>query len=874
MRKPTSSALVALAFLLASSPAYAQQNEKIIKPSIEYSRTPQNYIIGGIKVEGVKNYDDYLLVGISGLSVGQRISIPGDEITMAVKRYWKNGLFSNVRIELDSIVGQKAYLCVKLTQRPRISQINYNGVKKSEKEDLEAKLGLIKDAQLTPNMIDKAKILAKRYFDEKGYKNAEIAIVQKDDVSAPDKIIVDVNVDKKTKIKVNQIIIEGNQALTLKQIKGTMFTPGAFKKTNEKGKFAEWFRPKKFIEEKYEEDKDNLIAKYNELGYRDAVIVADSVWANDEKTVNVYVKIDEGQQYHIRNIDWAGNTVYNTENLANLLRMQKGDVYNQKKLDDRLNMDEDAISKLYLNNGYVFSRIDPVEVNIDGDSIDLEMRITEGTQATIGHVRISGNDRVYENVVRRELRNKPGDLYNQEALERSFREIASMGHFEQNVNPQVTPNMETGTVDINWGLTSKSNDQIEFSLGYGPTGVIGKIGLKFTNFCMANLFNRDGLRRGILPQGNGETFSISGQTNAQFYQSYSISYVNPWFGGKRPNQLSFSAFFSKQTDVNEYYYNEAYQNSYYNYLYGIGSTSSNIYENYYDPDKYVKIFGVSLGWGKRLRWPDDYFTLVADLSYQRYIMKDWKYFMIANGTCNNISLNLTLGRNSTDNPIYPRRGSEFSLTASLTPPYSLFDKKNYASLATNYQSSTYQRELQEKYRWVEYHKWKFRSKTYTALSGSNKCPVLMTRVEFGVVGSYNKNKLSPFETFYVGGDGTSGYSSTYATETIGLRGYGNGSLTPNGYIGYAYDRFTLELRYPLMLEGSTNIYALAFVEGGNAWNNVSKINPFDMKRSAGVGVRIFLPMIGLMGIDWGYGFDEVFGTKGKSNIHFILGQEF
>lgn len=874
MRKPTSSALVALAFLLASSPAYAQQNEKIIKPSIEYSRTPQNYIIGGIKVEGVKNYDDYLLVGISGLSVGQRISIPGDEITMAVKRYWKNGLFSNVRIELDSIVGQKAYLCVKLTQRPRISQINYNGVKKSEKEDLEAKLGLIKDAQLTPNMIDKAKILAKRYFDEKGYKNAEIAIVQKDDVSAPDKIIVDVNVDKKTKIKVNQIIIEGNQALTLKQIKGTMFTPGAFKKTNEKGKFAEWFRPKKFIEEKYEEDKDNLIAKYNELGYRDAVIVADSVWANDEKTVNVYVKIDEGQQYHIRNIDWAGNTVYNTENLANLLRMQKGDVYNQKKLDDRLNMDEDAISKLYLNNGYVFSRIDPVEVNIDGDSIDLEMRITEGTQATIGHVRISGNDWVYENVVRRELRNKPGDLYNQEALERSFREIASMGHFEQNVNPQVTPNMETGTVDINWGLTSKSNDQIEFSLGYGPTGVIGKIGLKFTNFCMANLFNRDGLRRGILPQGNGETFSISGQTNAQFYQSYSISYVNPWFGGKRPNQLSFSAFFSKQTDVNEYYYNEAYQNSYYNYLYGIGSTSSNIYENYYDPDKYVKIFGVSLGWGKRLRWPDDYFTLVADLSYQRYIMKDWKYFMIANGTCNNISLNLTLGRNSTDNPIYPRRGSEFSLTASLTPPYSLFDKKDYASLATNYQSSTYQRELQEKYRWVEYHKWKFRSKTYTALSGSNKCPVLMTRVEFGVVGSYNKNKLSPFETFYVGGDGTSGYSSTYATETIGLRGYGNGSLTPNGYIGYAYDRFTLELRYPLMLEGSTNIYALAFVEGGNAWNNVSKINPFDMKRSAGVGVRIFLPMIGLMGIDWGYGFDEVFGTKGKSNIHFILGQEF
>ena len=507
----------------------------------------------------------------------------------------------------------------------------------------------------------------------------------------------------------------------------------------------------------------------------------------------------------------------------------------------------------------------------------MELRITEGPQATIRHIAINGNDRVYESVVRRELRTKPGDLFSKEALERSYREIASMGHFDpEQIDPKVVPSQSDGTVDINWGLVSKSNDQIEFSLGYGQTGVIGKIGLKFSNFCLANLFTKGGLRRGVLPQGNGETFSISGQTNGQYYQSYSVNYMNPWFGGKRPNALSFSAFFSKQTDVSDNYYNSSYYNSYYNYLYGYGTSGSNYYENFLDPDSYVKLFGVSLGWGKRLRWPDDYFQLSADLSYQRYILRDWNYFLISNGSCNNIALNLALSRNSTDNPIYPRRGSEFTLSVGLTPPYSLFDNKDYKNLANNYQSASYQREMQEKYKWIEYHKWKFKLRTYTALSSMVKCPVLMTRIEFGLLGAYNKYKKSPFETYYVGGDGMSGYSTTYATETIGLRGYDNGSLTPSGYTGYAYDRFTLELRYPLMLQGSTNIYALTFIEGGNAWSSVKDFNPFDMKRSAGVGVRIFLPMVGLLGIDWAYGFDDVFGSKqyGGSQFHFILGQEF
>ena len=394
---------------------------------------------------------------------------------------------------------------------------------------------------------------------------------------------------------------------------------------------------------------------------------------------------------------------------------------------------------------------------------------------------------------------------------------------------------------------------------------------------MANLFKKGGLRRGVLPQGNGESFSISGQTNGRYYQAYSVSYVNPWFGGKRPNQLSVSAFFSKQTDVSDNYYNSAYYQNYYNnYLYGYGGMGNNYYENYYDPDKYVKILGLSLGWGKRLRWPDDYFTFMAELSYTRYMLKDWQYFLVSNGSCNNINLGFTLSRSSTINPIFPRSGSEFLISATFAPPFSLWDGKDYKNLANNYNSPAYKTELQEKYRWIEYHKWKFKARTFTQLTPGEKCLVLMTRVEFGLLGHYNQYKKSPFETFYVGGDGTSGYSYNYGTETIGLRGYDNGSLTPQGASGYAYDRFTLELRYPLMLGASTNIYALAFAEGGNAWTSVKKFNPFDMKRSAGFGVRIFLPMVGLLGIDWAYGFDAVHGSRSYSGsqFHFILGQEF
>ena len=449
-----------------------------------------------------------------------------------------------------------------------------------------------------------------------------------------------------------------------------------------------------------------------------------------------------------------------------------------------------------------------------------------------------------------------------------------MGHFDaEHVAPDVKPNPEDGTVDVNWNLVQKSNDQIEFSLGWGQTGVIGRVGLKLNNFSMRNLFRKNSERRGVLPVGDGEVLSLGVQANT-YYQSYNVSYSTNWFGGKRPVQFSVGAYWSKYSDVSSNYYNTALMRRYYDYTYGYGSNYYNNYESYVDPDKYMKLLGLSLGWGKRLRWPDDYFTLSLQLAYQRYTMKNWGYFLMSNGSANNLNLTLSLNRTSTDNPLFPRRGSEFSASVTVTPPWSSWDKKDYANLANNQYSPTYNAEQQEKYRWVEYHKWKFKSKTYTALSGGSKCFVLMTRVELGLLGSYNKYKKSPFETFYMGGDGMSGYSSNYATETIGLRGYENGALTPSASSqGYAYDRFSLELRYPFLL-GNTTIYGLGFLEAGNAWQEASKFNPFDMKRSAGLGVRIFLPMVGLMGIDWAYGFDKVFGTKGGSQFHFILGQEF
>ena len=863
-----------VALFAAGTALHAQQ--KIVNPEINYAGTSHSYEIGGIEVSGVEG-EDYMLAGVSGLSVGQTVSVPGSQITDAVKRYWKQGLFSDVSIAADSIVGNKIFLHVYLAVRPRVSEINYIGMKKSEREDMEEKIGIIKGGQINPNMIDRAKIIAKRYFENKGFNNAEISIIQRDDVANKNYMILDFIVDKKQKMKVRNIYLEGNENLSDSKIKGGLFKKGVFKKIHEAGKLSSFLKSKKFTPERFKTCVDDLILKYNELGYRDARIITDSVWNADEKHVNLLVKVYEGKKYYIRDISWAGNTVFSTDYLNRVLGMKSGDVYNQKLMNKRLSEDDDAVGNNYWNNGYLFYNLQPTEINIVGDSVDLEMRIYEGKQAHINHVRIAGNERLYENVIRRELRTKPGDLFSKDAIMRSARELASMGHFDpEKVSPDVKPNYEDGTVDIDWNLEQKNNDQVEFSLGWGQTGVIGRIGLKLNNFSMRNLFNKNKEHRGIMPIGDGEVLSIGAQTNGRYYQSYNVSYSTNWFGGKRPIQFSVGTYFSKQTDVSGNYYNQAWQNNYYNYYnggYGSYGGIYNNFENFYDPDKYVKLLGVSVGWGRNLRWPDDYFQLSVQLSYQRYMLKNWRYFLVSNGNCNNFNIGITLSRVSTDNNLYPRSGSEFMASVTLTPPWSLWDGKDYKNLANNPKSPNFLAEQQEKYRWIEYNKWKFKAKTYTALTSGQKCLVLMTRVEFGLLGSYNKHKKSPFETYYMGGDGMSGYSMGYADETIGLRGYDNGSLTPNGYAGYAYDRFSLELRYPLML-GNTTIYGLTFLEAGNAWNETSKFNPFDMKRSAGVGARVFLPMVGLMGVDWGYGFDKVFGKKGGAQFHFVLGQEF
>lgn len=855
----------------------AAQNQQDVKnePNIIYTADHPKYVLGGLRVDGIKNFDENLLLSVSGLTIGQTYEVPGAEVSEAIRRYWKQKLFSNVSIVADSIVGNKIYLCIKLTARPKVTSINYTGVKKSEREDLEQQLGLQVGQNITPDMVDRAQLIIKRYFEDKGFKNAAINIIQREDVTSENSVLLDININKNERIKVSNIYITGvenpKQVSKLKR---------AMKKTREKS-LANFFKSKKFLPEKYEEDKGFLIDKMNEWGYRDALLKSDSIEMVDASHVNIYIDLYQGQKYYLRGIEWVGNTVYPTEGLNRVLKMKRGDVYDQKLLDDRLNVDQDAIGKEYYNNGYVFHRIEPVEVNIEKDSVDLEIRISEGQQATFNHIRISGNDRVYEDVIRRELHTKPGDLFSMESIERTVMTLSNMNQFDPEalsagINKAIVPDEANGTVDINYPLVTKGGDQIELSAGWGQTGIVGRIGLKFTNFSVQNLFGKGSKRAGFIPQGDGQTLSISGQTNGTYYQSYSLSFLDPWFGKKRPNQFSFSLYYSKQSDVNSSYYNN--YNNYYNYYYGYGTNNSYYnYTNYYDPDKYVKMFGASIGFGKRLRWPDDFFTFMAELSYTRYMLKSWEYFLITDGNCNNVNLTLTLSRNSTDHNFFPRKGSEFMFSLSATPPYSLWDGKDYKNLANNYQSSSYQREAQEKYRWIEYHKWKMKFRTYTSLTNAAKPFVLMTRVEFGILGAYNRYKKSPFETYYVGGDGMSGYSTGYATETIGLRGYDNGALAGNnGNNGYAYSRMTMELRYPLMLEGSTNIFALAFLEGGNAWEHVKDFNPLNMKRSAGLGVRILLPMVGLMGIDWAYGFQkDINGHRlGGSQFHFIIGQEF
>ena len=852
----------------------AEANDTIYNPTVIFSSMPKRYEIAGIRVTGVDNYEDYIVIGYSGLSVGDVVEIPGSAITDAAKRFWRQGLFSKIQIKVEKIYGDKAWLVFDLRQQPRISKINYNGVKKGEREELEERLGLMIGNQITQNIVNRAKDIISAYFKQKGFSNVTVGIRQTPDLSKENEMIVDIDIDKNDKVKVHKIYIDGNKVLSDKKIQRTM------KKTNEKKRLVNLFRQKKFVEQDYENDLNLIIKKYNELGYRDARIVSDSVAAYNDKLVDVFITVEEGQQYFISDITWAGNTVYPSSTLDAILGMKAGDVYDQTLLNKRTLEDDDAVANLYMNNGYLFFQLVPIESKIEGDSIALEMRISEGPQATINSIVINGNDRLYEKVIRRELHVRPGELFSKDDLMRSAREIAQTGHFDpESMDIQPEPNPDNGTVDLIFNLTTKNNDQIELSAGWGQTGVIGKVALKFTNFSIKNLFN-PGSYKGIIPQGEGQTFTISAQTNAKYYQAYSVSFLDPWFGGKRPNSLSVSAYYSRQTGVNSNFYNRSYYDPYMMGAYGFGWGYNSDYYQYsyesaYDPNKFLQMAGVAVGFGKRLNWPDNYFTFQAQLSYNWYYLKNWEYlYYMNNGTSNSFVLGLSLSRNSIDNPIYTRSGSQFSLDLSITPPVSLFRDKNWQALYEQSQRGS-QAATKEMYSWIEYWKLKFKARTYTPLTDPTGkwTLVLMTRADIGLLGSYNKYLKSPFETFFVGGDGMSG-SVGYAQETIALRGYDNGAFTPWKKDGYAYTRFCLELHFPFMLQPSTTIYGLAFLEGGNAWTDVKDFSPFNLKRSAGAGVRIYLPMVGMMGIDWAYGFDTVFGKKGGGHFHFILGQEF
>ena len=845
-----------------------QDTAAVSTPRMEYTLQRKTYQIADITVSGADSYEDFVLIGFSGLAKGDRIEIPGDAITKSIRRFWKQGLFSDVKIEATKFEGDKVWLNIALKQRPRVSSVEYNGIRRSEKEDLEVKVGISRGAQMTPNLADRAKTVVKKFYAEKGYMNTDVQVIQKNDPDHKGYVKVAINVDRKEKTKVGEIYITGNEALTDLKINRTM------KKTNDNN-IVNFFRTKKFVAEEFEKDKKAVIEKYNEIGYRDAYIVADSVVPNpeDPNKVDVYMTISEGNKYYIRNIYWVGNTVYPYEYLNEVLGFKKGDTYNLKELNKRLTEDDDAVSKLYTDRGYLFFNVDPVEVKIENDSIDFEMRVYEGRPATINEVNIVGNTRVYEHVVRRELYTKPGQLYSQSDIMRSLRELAQMGHFDQEkLVPDISPNPEDGTVDVTYQLETKSSDQIEFSLGWGATGLVGSLGLKFSNFAIQNLFNRKSYR--IVPQGEGQTFSINARTNGVYYTSASISFLEPWLGGKRPNSLSASVYFASQTGYSQRYiqaYNSLYStyNANYSNYYGSG------YNDYYqqlqeqeaDPDTYLRTFGVSIGYGKRLHWPDDYFTFYGEASYQLYMMNNWPYLIINNGLSHNFAITLNISRNSIDNPIYTRRGSQFSLSLKITPPWSLMNKRDYATMTT-----------QDRYKMLEYHKWKFSGKVFTPLTKDSKL-VLMTRAEFGYLGHYNIYAKSPFETFYMGGDGMTSYSS-YSTDYIAMRGYSSGSLTPfdptvGRNLGYVYNKYTLELRYPISLEQNATIWVLGFAEAGNCFANIKSFNPFDLKRSLGLGVRIYLPMFGLMGIDWGWGFDKINGSDqyGKSQFHFVLGQE-
>ncbi len=810
---------------------------------VDYAR-PSEYILGGIRVDGVKYLSHHQILALTGLSEGQKLTIPGKEVTSAVSKIWKQGRFSNASLEIDSISAGRdtVYLVLKLQERPRVSRWAFKGIKNSEQNELQDRLNLRRGVSLSDYLIRSSVNIIKNYYREKGFINADVNVIQVADTMVKNGVRVTFDIDRKKKVKIKQINFIGVENVPERKLVKSMAT-------TRDNRFQNILKSKKFNEKEYITDKQSLISAFNEAGYRDAYIVRDSIYYIEDDRLAIDIVIDEGKKYYFRNITWTGNSLYAAEQLQSVLMINKGDVYDLVNMQKRLNGDPKkefmAVRNLYADQGYIFFSVIPVETNIVGDSVDVEMRIVEGKPATFNKIIISGNTITNEKIVRRQIFTKPGYLYSEGMLERSLREIASMGNFdpEQALDHtrgySIIPNQINNTVDITYNVLEKSNSQFEVSGGWGGYSFVGTVGVSFNNFSIRRMFKKGAWRP--VPLGDAQTLSLRFQTNGTYYTAASINFIEPWMFGKKPISFNLTGYYTRQT--NSYYF---YQNT----------------------DQYFEVYGIAAALGSRLKWPDNYFVLYHELSWQAYNLHKWNYnFLFNTGQSHNISYKISLARNSTDQPVYPREGSDFLVSLQLTPPYSLFRDPS-----TNYAAMT----DQQRYKWIEYHKWTFKGSLYLKLVGDL---VLMTRAQFGYLGYYNRGLgYSPFEGYQVGGDGMSGYN-TYGSEIIAMRGYENYSLTPmndNGvYVGHVYDKFTLELRYPAMLQPSSTIYVLAFLEAGNCWEDIRDFNPFQFKRSAGVGVRVQLPMIGMIGVDWGWGFDPVLGqSRGGSNFHFLIGQQF
>ena len=797
--------------------------------NIDYAN-PKEYFIGGIDVEGTKFLDNKTLIQLSKLEVGSKIVVPGDELTKASKILWQQGLFSNVQIKVKSIQSNTIFLTLFLEERPRLSKFKFNGLKRSEIDAIRDKIKLARGKIITENVIINTKNIIANHFKEKGFLNISTSIDQEVDTITKNHVIILLNIDKGKKVKIGNINFEGNSTFSNKRLKRLM------KDTKEK-KFFRIFKASKFLEEAYETDKENIILKYNEKGLRDAKVISESTsYIDEEEILNIEIKINEGKTYYFGDITFVGNTKYSDNELAALVGIKKGDIFDQSVLETRVlgSPDSRDVHSIYLDNGYLFSQVTPIETEIRNDTIDIEIRIFEGLQARINRVSVSGNSKTNDHVIIREIRTKPGDLFSRSDIMRSQREIATLNYFDpEKLNIDVDPNQEDGTVDLNYIVEEKSSDQIELQGGYGADRIIGTFRVSFNNFSAKNIFKNGAWTP--LPSGDGQRLSLSATSNGVQFQSYNISFTEPWLGGKKPNSLTIGAYHS---------------------------ITSNGLEREDENRGVFKVTGASFGLGKRLKWPDDFFTLYQNISLKKYLVDQYSFGNFDDGTFYNMSYSFVLGRNSVDQPTFPRKGSNMKLSIQLTPPYSILDGID------NYSES----EIEDLNTWVEYHKWNFGANWFNSLADKL---VLKTNLEFGLIGKYSNDKeLTQFERFYVGGDGLSGYAVD-GREVIALRGYENNSLSPtNG--ATIYNKYTLELRYALSLNPQSPIFALAFLEAGNTWNMFNKFNPFNIKRSAGVGIRMTIPMMGIMGVDWGYGFDEITGspTSSGSQFHFSINQQF